>query len=121
MSVRSLDSSGDWVFGTGKAAYLQNQLAVGQQIKCRLLSFFGNCFFDLAAGIDWFNLLGGKDLIALQVAISATILNTSNVTGIRQLSLVLNRTTRALTVSYEVQTVYSVLSSQLSLSLEVLP
>jgi hypothetical protein len=55
-------------------------------------------FFDLGAGIDWFNLLGAKDQVALNLSISAVILNTLNVTGILQLSASLSAN-RIFTVS----------------------
>lgn len=111
MSVRALDSNGDWVYGIGKNAYLTGNAEVAQNIQTRLLSFLGDCFFDLGAGIDWFNYLGSKNQIGLNLAISAVILNTANVTGINQLFVILNDDTRIFTVSYQVQTTFSVLSS----------
>lgn len=111
MIVRALDGSHDWTFGKGKNDYLRAGKAVGQNIDTRLSSFLGDCFFDTGAGIDWFNLLGEKDLLALQLAISAVILNTQDVTGLLQLSFSLSAITRAYTVTYVVQTAYSVISS----------
>jgi hypothetical protein len=110
MTVRALDSNGDWIFGIGKNAYLSGNAEVAQAIQTRLLSFLGDCFFDVGAGIDWFSYLGGKDQIGLNLAISAVILNTANVTGIRQLLVNLDDVTRKFTVQYQVQTTYSVLS-----------
>lgn len=110
MRVRALDVDGNWLYGKGQNDYLKNNAAVAQDIKTRLLSFLGNCFFDLGAGIDWFNYLGSKDQTALNLSISAVILNTANVTGLKQLSVVLNRDTRILTIRYQVQTTFSVLS-----------
>ena len=121
MIVRAINNLGDWIYGIGKNAYLTDQAAISQRIKCRLNSFLGDCFFDLESGMDWFNLLGGKDLTALNVAVTATILNTEGVQGIRQISLTLNRTTRVLTVSYQVQTIYSVLGSTFQFALMVTP
>ncbi len=106
MRVRALDVDHDWTFGKGRNDYLVNNKAVTQNIDTRLNSFLGDCFFDLGAGIDWFNLLGAKDQLALNLAISAVILNTQEVTGILQLSIVLS-VTRRLTVQYRVQTSYS--------------
>lgn len=110
MRVRALDGSGDFTYGKGQNDYLRSNRAIGQNIQTRLLSFLGNCFWDLGAGLDWFNFLGSKDQIALNLAVSATILNTTGVTGIKQLSIVLEPTTRALTIAYRVQTTYSVLT-----------
>lgn len=112
MRVRALDANGDWTYGKGLNDYVTQNRAVAQNIQTRLLSFLGDCFFDLGAGIDWFTFLGGKDQLSTNLAVSAVILNTTDVTGIRQLSIVLSPTTRKLTIQYKVQTTFSVLSGE---------
>lgn len=107
MRVRALDDLHDWTFGKGRNNYKRDVKAVAQNIDTRLNSFLGDCFFDQSAGLDWFNLLGAKDLIALNLAISAVILKTIDVTGLIQLDSDLNATTRRFTVRYVVQTSYS--------------
>lgn len=104
--VRQIDVNHDWLFGKGQNDYVTGTAAVVQNINTRLSSFLGDCFFDLGAGIDWFNLLGGKDQVTLNLSISAVILNTLNVTGILQLSTALSAA-RVFTVSYKVQTTYT--------------
>ncbi len=108
--VRAIDSDGDWTFGQSKNNYLSGNNAIAQNINTRLNSVLGNCFFDVAAGIDWFNLLSKKDQTSLNLAIASTILNTDLVTGIKQLFISLN-TARQFSVSYVVKTVYSTSSS----------
>ena len=108
MIVRALDENGDWLFGKGKQDYLVNQSAVEQSIRTRLSMFLGDCFFATNQGIDWFNLLGSKSQLQLNLAVSAVLLNTTNVTGILQLSSSLSPT-RRYTLRYSVQTTYSVL------------
>lgn len=110
MIVRALDEDHDWMFGKGKNDYLQANAAIAQSINTRLNCFLGNCFFDLGTGIDWLNLLGAKDQIALNLAISATILNTEGVTGILQLSSGVDAS-RRFSCSYKVQTVFSTVTS----------
>lgn len=110
MIVRALDSQGDWTYGKGKNDYKSGLLAIAQDIQCRVSSFLGDCFFATNEGIDYFNLLGAKNELALNLAIAATILNTDQVTGILQLGISLNAN-RLMTVQYRVQTA-------LSLSLE---
>lgn len=110
MSVRALDVNGDWIYGIGRSAFITRNAEVAQSIKTRLLCFLGDCFFDQGAGIDWLNELGSKDQIGLNLAISAVILNTQYVTGVRQLSVDLNHVTRIFTLRYTVQTTYSVFS-----------
>ena len=106
MIVRSIDSEGDWSFGKGRNDYLSANDAIGQNIKTRLQSFLGDCFFAMSAGIDWFNLLGSKNIIGLQLSIQATILNTTGVTRIVDFSLTLE-TNRRLNLQYTVETIYS--------------
>lgn len=107
MRVRAIDIENDWLFGKGQNDYRQNVDAVTQTIKTRLQSFLGDCFFDTGAGIDWFNLLGGKSTLQLNLAIKAVILNTENVTGILELFTLLD-SDRTFTVQYRVQTTYSI-------------
>ena len=111
MIVRALDSNGDWIYGTGVNAYVSGNNAVAQDIQTRLQSFLSDCFFDTGAGIAWFQLLGQKNETALNLAVAAVILNTSNVTGGLQLSVVYNSVTRNVTITYQVQTSYSQLSN----------
>lgn len=105
--VRALDENNDWTFGKGKENYKANINTVAQNIQTRLSSFLGDCFFDNGAGVDWFNLLGAKNELAINLAVSATILNTENVTGLLQLNIELTEN-RRLTIQYRVQTAYSV-------------
>lgn len=107
MIVRSLDMNGDWTFGQGLSDYKRDNLAVVQCIKTRLSSFIGNCFFDMGAGIDWITFLGSKDPVNLRLAIQAVILNSPSVTGIKQLNIRLT-SSRQFSISYQVQTSYSV-------------
>lgn len=106
MIVRALDENGDWTFGKGRNNYKSGVLAVAQNIQTRLQSFLGDCFFDTAAGIDWFNLLGTKNQLQLKLAISSVILNTENVASIISLSLNLDPFTRNLLLTYKVQTYF---------------
>lgn len=117
MRVRALDSTGDWTYGQGQNNYLVDLPAVSQNIQTRVLSFLGDCFFDLSAGIDWFTFLGSKNEIALNLAIAAVILNTTYVTGLAQLSIDLDHDTRVFSVTYRVQTGYSTLNGAFQYSL----
>lgn len=105
MRVRAIDSDGDWQFGKGRNDYKQNTKALVQIIGTRLNSYLGDCFFATGDGIDWFNLLGGKETLGLELALAATILNTEGVTGLLQLSVTLDSARRVF-ISYEVDTIY---------------
>lgn len=111
MRVRALDVVGDWEYGKGANDYKIQNAAIAQNIQTRLLSFYGNCFFDGTAGIDWFTFLAGsKNQLAVNLAVSATILATEGVTGILQLNLNLDRFTRNLSISYKVTTTFSTIT-----------
>lgn len=107
MSVRALDSNGDWTFGQGLNNFLSKNAEVVQDINTRLGMFANDCFFSLSGWIDWLNLLGSKNQAGLNLAISAIIIGTDNVTGIQQLSAGLNLATRQFSVNYRVQTSFS--------------
>jgi len=103
MIVRALDINGDWEFGKGKNDYKRDINALQQNIKTRLMSFLGDCFFDITAGVDWFNLLGAKDQLALELSVSTIILNTEGVTGLLLLQLSVSPN-RRMSLTYRVQT-----------------
>lgn len=109
--TRGLDSNGDWIFGTGINAYVTGNAEVALNIQTRLSCFLGDCFFDATMGVNWFNLLGTKQQVALQLAVAAVILNSPNVTGGLQLSVTYNAQTRNVSIVYQVQTIYSQLSN----------
>lgn len=111
MRMRNVNNDFSWSYGKGKNDYKRDLLATAQSIKTRLMSVLGDCFFSLDSGIDWFNLLGGKNLPAINLAVSSTILNTDNVTGINQVSINLNEQ-RQLTIQYSAQTIYGTLNQQ---------
>lgn len=106
MIFRNLDSNGDFTFGRGVANYINQNAAIGLNIKTRILSWVGDCFFDTGAGIDWANRLGSKNQRALlELDLKRIILQSSGVTGI--VSFDTNLTGRSFTANYTVNTIYS--------------
>jgi hypothetical protein len=61
MIFRSLDGNWDWSFGRGKSDYATDSEAIAYDVKSKILSWIGDCFFDDTAGIDWKNIIGTKD------------------------------------------------------------
>ncbi len=121
-SVRALDQNGDWTFGGGKSNYIDGNAAVAQNIKCGLLEFVGNCFWNPQAGLNWPNLFAQKSQTVITLAVSAIILNTNGVTGlVQQPNVTLNRVTRSLSVTYNVTTVYSKYSLSQSVTIPMSP
>lgn len=110
MRVRALDTDGDWEYGKGQNDYKTQNKAIAQNIQTRLSSFFGDCFFDTSAGVDWYNLLGGKSQVAIQLAVTAVILNTPNVMSILTMSVNYDSITRNIALFYKVQSVFGTIT-----------
>lgn len=106
MIIRNLDQNGDWTFGNGLSNYLDRNAAIGLNIKTRLLSWVGDCFFDLNAGIDWINRLGSKNQRGLlESDLRRVILQSFGVTGIISFDTVL--VNRVFIANYSVNTIFS--------------
>lgn len=106
MIFRNLDSDGDWSFGSGKGNYTDKSSAIGLNIKTRLHSWVGDCFFDQLAGIDWINRLGSKNQRSLlELDLKRVILQSEGVTSIVSFDTILND--RDFTANYSVNTIYS--------------
>lgn len=108
MIVRALSPTGDWTFGKGKNDYLSGNPAVAQNIQTRLNMILGECFFATTSGVDWLNIIGSKNQIALNFAVSTCILNTAFVTGIFQISSKL--VNRIFSLDYSVITSFSTIT-----------
>lgn len=109
MTTRKINNDNDWTFGSGRGNYVSGVDEVAQNIKTRLQSFLGDCFFSLSEGVDWFNLIGSKRILEIRLAVSSTILNTDNVLSMIELDVELSDS-RNLTITYTVNTVYGEIS-----------
>lgn len=106
MAFRSLDENHDWNFGAGRQSYARGSEAIGLDVKTRLMSWVGDCFFDMPAGIDWWNRLGSKSQRSLLEAdIKRVILQTEGVTGITSFDTTLQG--RKFSANYSINTIYS--------------
>jgi len=116
MIIRNLDQNGDWVFGQGNGNYLTQNNAIGLNIKTRLLSWVGDCFFDLGAGIDWLNRLSKKNQRQLlENDIRRVILQSYGVVGIVNFGTDL--TGRKFSANYSVNTIYSSVTDSIGVQL----
>ncbi len=89
MTSSGLTEAGDWRFGKGRAVYLRRSDAIRQNVVTRLRSFTDDWFLDIAAGIDWIELMGRKDTEARILRdIERTVLTTEGVRSIQSLRLV---------------------------------
>lgn len=106
MTFRNLDANHDWTFGSGRSNYVSENQEIALNLKTRILSFLGDCFFATNEGIDWFNLLDYHYQDRLENAVQEVIKNTDGVTGINSVDLIVNAD-RQIRITYDVQTIYS--------------
>lgn len=110
MIFRALDSNGDFVFGHGRRDYFRESDAIAADIRTALLLFLRDAFWDIGAGIDWWNLLGGKNPRAqteILLQTRRTILSREGVVRVNYLDFSMDNSTRGLSIRYGVDTVYS--------------
>lgn len=106
MRVRALDAQGDWQFGRGIQSYKTEKEALAQNISTRLKSWKNDCFFAMDDGVDYANYLdiGTKEFLDLDV--KRCLLQTEGVLRIDAYSSTLDASTRGLTVSATVATIF---------------
>lgn len=108
MIIRNLDSNGDWQFGQGLGNYISGNPGIGLNIKTRLKSWVGDCFFAMNAGVDWTNRLSLKNQKRiLDAELRRIILQSYGVTGIVSFFSALNSERRIYSANYEVITIFS--------------
>jgi len=102
---RLLDANHDWSLGAGKQSYTQNLQALMLDLKTRILSWVGDCFFDLDAGIDWKNHLEYNTQNQLESSIKNIAFRTIGVTKVNEISISLDNT-RLAAVRLSCDTIY---------------
>jgi len=105
MIIRGNSLDGDWIYGIGKNAYKTENNAIAQNIQTKLQEWYGDCFFNLTAGVDWLNRLSNSQQDLLEQDIYSLILKCEGVVGVNQVSTSL--VDRKLTINYDVQTVFT--------------
>ena len=106
MTFRNLDENHDWVWGTGKNAYVKDEQEIALNLETRILSFLGDCFFAINEGIDWWNLLDYRYQGRLENAVSEVVKNTPGVTAINSIDVLMGAD-RQIRIQYDIQTIFS--------------
>ena len=106
MSFRNLDENHDWTFGCGISNYVAENQEVALNIKTRVLSFLGDCFFAPEEGINWWNLMEYNKRDEMENAVMNTIATTSDVVSVNNIDSILN-SRRELKLLYDVDTTFS--------------
>lgn len=109
MIFRGIDGSNDWAFGNGRQSYLTGEAAVAANIKTRLMTFLGECFFALDAGVDWWNLIGAKNPQAqanIILQCREIIIQSEGVVRINSIAAVMD-SRRKLTLTFNIDTIFT--------------
>jgi hypothetical protein len=100
-------SQNDWSFGKGLNDYSRDEKAVEMNIKTRLLSWVGDCFFAPLEGVDWRSRLDIGQQADLEEELKSVLIQSFGVVGVNSLSANFSGTTRNITITYSAQTIYS--------------
>ena len=106
MIFRGIDSENDWMFGKGKSDYFKDEKALEANVKTRIMSWLGNCFFSPDEGVDWKNLLDADQQESLNDAVKTEILQSYGVIGVTDVSAEFVSSTRNFQVTYIMDTIY---------------
>ena len=108
MIGKAIGADNDILLQNGKIAMTKDGAEVMQSVLCRLRSFKGEWFLDTTAGMPWYQEVFTRpaNLPSIEARIKAEILNTDGVDQLTRFAVVLDRTSRRLTVTFEAVTSY---------------
>jgi hypothetical protein len=107
MIIRKVDDNNDWHFGKGLNDYAFDEAAIQQNVRSRILSWFGDCFFALQDGVDWKARLDKGQKDALRADLKAALLQSFGVVAVNEIDVEFTGDTRILVVKYDIQTIFS--------------
>ena len=108
MKIRKIDTDSDILMGKGLSNYNLDDNAIAENIQTRIMSFLNDCWFDLTFGIDWFRLLGSRGTqTEIESTVRSCILGSYGVEKINSLSTEISTTTRTMSISGSIQTIFS--------------
>lgn len=112
MRYRKLDDDDDFSFGSSaNDFYVDSAEAVAQAVKTRLALWVGEWFADISDGTGWTQSILGKHSSKLyELTLRQRVLETTGVLSIEDFQSSLDATTRKLTVSMTINTVYGTYS-----------
>lgn len=118
MRVRKLSPSGDYTFGNSQQDFYRDEPdAVGQLVGTTLRLWLGEFYWDLTQGVPYMQGVLGKHSKELADAtIQAAVLDVEGVSGITDGSYqsTLDPVTRAMDVSFQIDTIYGTTEVQLA-------
>ena len=106
MIIRNTTAVGDWTYGKGLSDYLTKLDAILGNVKTRLQSWVGDCFFAPAEGVDYNNYLDKNTEDLLISDLKRVIVQSEGVLRITIFESVLDRDLRDLRTVCEIETIY---------------
>jgi len=106
MIHRALDTNNDWTFGKGKASFTRKMDALVLNVKTRLRSWRGDCFFATAEGVDYNNFLNIGTKVFLDSDVKRVILQSEGILQITSYESTIDEEGRGFTAQVSVQTIY---------------
>lgn len=96
--------TGDIAYENGKLKWITGDDEVMQRVKIRLRRIFGEWFLYYTAGIPYFNgrMLGSNDYDYVQLVLKSEIINTEGVGGVNTMNLLIDNTTKKVSVYAEI-------------------
>lgn len=106
MRYRALDQNGDYSFGQGSQNFLiDSRQGVAQAVLTALRLFQGEWFLDSTAGVPWFTEVVGYGTQGIyDNVIKAAVLQVQGVLDLQNYASNLNRITRELTITMDLDT-----------------
>lgn len=106
MIFRQITALGDWTFGKGISGYARDEQAIELNIRTRLLSWKGDCFFALDDWVDWLGRLDKGQETNLKNELKNVILQSFGVVAVNSIIGELNHKTRSFRVTYNIGTIF---------------
>ncbi len=107
MIIRSNTQQNDWMIGQGVGSYKTGEAAIEQNVLTTLLSWVGDCYFNLSFGVDYLNLMGPGQQAALALSIQIAVLGCFGVVNVNSISFSYSPGARSETINLDMETIYT--------------
>ena len=98
----ALDSNNDIFIEKGKIKRVTGSAQAVQNVRTRLLTYYGECFINTGRGVKWFEKVFIKpvNLSTVESEIKTTILATSGIATLDAFDMTFDKTNRSLSVTF---------------------
>lgn len=116
MRYRKLSASGDYTFGNGQNNFYRDiPQAPGQAVQTRLQLWLGEWYLNIDEGTPYLlSILGKHSKDQANVTLQERILETQGVTNLNNFVSEINQTTRMMTATADVDTIYGPTTVQIA-------